>query len=196
MYALSLVGGTTHRVHTEDVALKCHELFPSSFSWTKHPHLPDKDIVRVALTDARKESHGALVDGRSGQTTGQSQRTRRNPTPDGWILTTAGLAFLAENEVRLADFLGRRDQKSHRQAVQRQVQRIRSHRLFRDYQDHPDGFGASIGELADLLRCRVDAEPRVWDRRFEGLRLVAVASDDSDLPAFVDRLEHLYQTQR
>jgi len=64
VYCLYVVGGATERVHTEDLALKCWELFPDSFSWTKYPNYPDKDIVRVALTDARKEKYGALVSGR------------------------------------------------------------------------------------------------------------------------------------
>ncbi len=35
VYALYLLGGESHPVHTEDVALKCFELFPDSFSWVK-----------------------------------------------------------------------------------------------------------------------------------------------------------------
>ena len=54
-FALFSLGGGDKFIHTEDVALKCFELAPSSFSWVRHTHLPDKDIVRVALTDARKE---------------------------------------------------------------------------------------------------------------------------------------------
>jgi len=64
VYGLYVAGGATERVHTEDLALKCWELFPDSFSWTKFAQYPDKDIVRVALTDARKEKYGALVNGR------------------------------------------------------------------------------------------------------------------------------------
>ena len=32
VYALYLLGGDTERVHTEDIALRCFELFPASFS--------------------------------------------------------------------------------------------------------------------------------------------------------------------
>jgi hypothetical protein len=37
VYCLYVAGGATERVHTEDLALKCWELFPDSFSWTKYP---------------------------------------------------------------------------------------------------------------------------------------------------------------
>ena len=90
VYALFLLGGDTNRVHTEDVALKCFELCPQSFSWVKHAEYPDKDIVRVALTDARKEHYGALVEGRAGQRHGLTAKTKRGPVPDGWILTATG----------------------------------------------------------------------------------------------------------
>lgn len=79
VYALSVLGGDSKPIHTEDIALKCHELFPESFSWTKHPEIPDKDIVRVALTDARKRQHGVLVEGRTGQRQGHSAKTKRRP---------------------------------------------------------------------------------------------------------------------
>ncbi len=83
VYALYSLGGATKRFHTEDIALKCFEVWPSAFSWTKYPEYPDKDIVRVALTDARKEKFGFLVDGRTGQTRGQANRTKRRRTGDG-----------------------------------------------------------------------------------------------------------------
>jgi hypothetical protein len=66
VYALGILGGEFQRVHTEDIALKCHELFPDVFSWTRYPEIPDKDIARVALTDARKVKYGRLVEGRAG----------------------------------------------------------------------------------------------------------------------------------
>src|SRR2546427_7389250 len=106
IYVLSLLGGESKRLHTEDITVKCHELFPGSFSWTKYPNYPDKDIVRVALTDARKSQHGALVEGRSGQKRGQSAKTNRGPVPDGWMLTRAGVQWVSENKERLASLAG------------------------------------------------------------------------------------------
>ena len=43
VYVLGLLGGESRKIHTEDIAIKCHSLFPDSFSWTKYPEIPDKD---------------------------------------------------------------------------------------------------------------------------------------------------------
>jgi hypothetical protein len=53
VYALFLEGGTSKPIHTEDIALACFRLAPDAFSWIRHVEYPDKDIARVALTDAR-----------------------------------------------------------------------------------------------------------------------------------------------
>ncbi len=192
VYGLEQSGGGVRRVHTEDVALKCHELFPDAFSWTRHPNLPDKDIVRVALTDARKEQYGALVTGRAGQTRRKSAKTN----PDGWILTEAGVAFVRKHGARLAAFAGSADKKDHRQTVLKQLRRIKEHRLFRQYRDDPERFHAPIGQLAELMRCRVDAGPQVWRKRFESTRLAIAAVEDERLVDFLQRLERSFQDQR
>ncbi|GMQ98804.1 MAG: hypothetical protein BMS9Abin17_1332 [Acidimicrobiia bacterium] len=46
------------------------------------------------------------------------------------------------------------------------------------------------------MRCRVDAEPSVRDRRFDNLRLVAAASEDAELIEFVGKLEISYEEAR
>ena len=196
VFALAICGGTTRKVHTEDIALKSHELFPGSFSWTSYPNIPDKDIVRVALTDARKNEHGALVDGRTGTRKGLTAKTKREPVLDGWILTEPGLDFLNEHETELKELVRSGKQKDHRQAARKEMRRIREHDLYGEFQSDPDGFSAPIGQLADLMRCRVDAEPSVWDRRFDKLRLVAASSEDAELTEFVGRLELSYEESR
>lgn len=192
VYGLEQSGGGVRRVHTEDVALKCHELFPDAFSWTRHPKLPDKDIVRVALTDARKDRYGALVTGRAGQARGKSAKAN----PDGWMLTEAGVAFLKKHGARLTAFARSADKKDHRQTVLKQLRRIKEHPLFREYRRDPDGFYAPVGRLAELMRCRVDAESQVWRKRFQSARLVIAASEDKTLSDFLQKLEQSYQDQR
>ena len=100
VFTLSMMDSITDRFHTEAIAIRCHELFPTSFSWTTRPDLPDKDVVRVALTDARKEKFGGLVEGRAGQSRGQYQWTRRDPMLDGWRLTEAGFTWIEANRAR------------------------------------------------------------------------------------------------
>ena len=71
--ALYESGGVASKVHTEDIAIKAHEMFPDSFSWTKYPDRVDKDIVRVALVEAARKLNGAMVEGRSGRGRGHTK---------------------------------------------------------------------------------------------------------------------------
>ena len=66
VFGLSLLGGSTDRVHTEDIAVKCHEMFPDSFSWTKYPQYPLLYLKRLSNVrkNLRKElplSVGCLI---------------------------------------------------------------------------------------------------------------------------------------
>ncbi len=195
VYALYLEGGATDRVHTEDLALRCFGLAQDSFSWVKHRNYPDKDIVRVALTDARKPKHGALVSGRAGRTTAQSVETTSIKFPDGWQLTRSGVAWIQENEERLQHALNVRAVKPHRQDILRSLERVRKHPLFLEYQSDPGSFTPRIGDLAEMLRCRVDAEQFVWNKRFESLYNQAELAHQKDLVAFLDRCQGFQKSQ-
>ena len=192
VYVLALLGGESGQVHTEDIAIKCFELFPDSFSWTKYPQYPDKDIVRVALTDARKSKYGALVTGRSGQTKGQSSVTKRSPTPDGWMLTETGIEWFRKNSKNFNSATGTQKVKDRRQQILRQLRRIREHSLFKKFQKGSSDFHPSIGELAELLRCRVDAEPNVWDQRLETIKKKAHATSQEELVRFIQACREIY----
>ena len=193
VYVLYGLGGDTRKIHTEKVAVRCHELFPDSFSWTKYPQLPDKDIVRVALTDARKDRHGALVEGRSGQRRGLTAKTQRRPTPDGWRLTQAGIAWVKGNEARLSEAASCRQVKEHRQSVLRHLARVRRHQLYQSSVNSPSGFAPALGEMANLLRCRVDADSEIWRERLLSLRLQAETADQEDVIQFLDACEKQYR---
>ncbi|MDQ7842089.1 MAG: hypothetical protein RDU83_13875 [bacterium] len=191
-----LLGGDTSRVHTEDITIKCFELFPASFSWVKHTKYPDKDIVRVALTDARKEQNGALVEGRAGQNRGLTAKTRRRPVDDGWMLTSRGIAWIEQNRTTIEGIAGSDLVKQHRQKILRQLKRVRDHRLFVQYADSPERFVPMLGQIADLLKCRVDAEHDVWQQRFDRIRRQAQSADQQDVLDFITRCEQAYATQR
>lgn len=78
--AVGDLGGGQRSVDTEDVAIRCHELAPTLFSWRKYPEQVNLEIVRVSLSDAKKQKNGQLLSG-SGR--------------DGWRLTRRGLEWLA-----------------------------------------------------------------------------------------------------
>lgn len=196
VYALYLLGGDTERVHTEDIALKCFELFRGAFSWVKHTEYPDKDIVRVALTDARKEKHGALVEGRAGQRRTSVSKLRGRRGEDGWMLTQAGIDWIKVNLKALRKFGDSPVVKEHRQKVLRRLKRIKEHKLFAQYLDSPDRFDPMIGDIADLLRCRVDAEPELWWERFDKLKREADSTEQRDVLDFAEKCESAYLQQR
>ncbi len=45
----------------EAIAVKAHEMFPALFCWRRYPDFPDKDAVRVHLSEAKKSRAGKLV---------------------------------------------------------------------------------------------------------------------------------------
>ena len=82
----------------ETIAVKAHEMFPGQFSWRRFP-FPDKDAVRVHLSEAKKKAFGELIidhDQRE-QGTGQGTRVKR------YALTRAGLEKAQELTHLLAD---------------------------------------------------------------------------------------------
>jgi hypothetical protein len=56
--ALYKLGGESD---LERIAVKAHEMFPQQFCWRSYPQFPDKDAVRVHMSEAKKRSFGALV---------------------------------------------------------------------------------------------------------------------------------------
>jgi len=58
--------------------MKTHELSPGRFSWRKYPQQINLELVRVRLSEAKSEAHGALI---------------RGSTPRGWTLTAKGLEW-------------------------------------------------------------------------------------------------------
>ncbi len=56
--ALYKLGGESD---LESIAVKAHEMFPQQFCWRNYPQFPDKDAVRVHMSEAKKPSAGGLV---------------------------------------------------------------------------------------------------------------------------------------
>lgn len=80
--ALHQLGGGARAVDTEDVAVRSFELAPQLFCWQKYPQHINLELVRVALSDAKKPKNGGLTSG-SGRA--------------GWRLTQRGLAWAQQS---------------------------------------------------------------------------------------------------
>lgn len=192
VYALYLTGGVSKPIHTEEVALKCFELARDAFSWVRFPQFPDKDIARVALTDARKAKAGIRVMGRAGRGLRPAPTLHTESASDGWMLTDSGVAWVAENGKRLSRLFAGREPRSDRQDMLQKLSRIRTHSLFEAFISQPSSFSPSLGEMADLFRCRPDAPLSVWQKRIQGLRGQARLADQMDTFEFLDRcLAHI-----
>jgi len=79
--AVFLLGGDRHYVSTEDVAVKANDLARGRFTWRKYKNQINLELVRVYLSDLKKQANGTLVLG-SGSV--------------GWMLTQAGVDAAAK----------------------------------------------------------------------------------------------------
>lgn len=80
--AVYLLGGEREPVDTEDVAKRANEIAPGRFTWRKYKDQINLEVVRVYLSDAKKEAKGQYLIG-----SGNS----------GWSLSEAGLTFAREH---------------------------------------------------------------------------------------------------
>lgn len=186
--ALYEAGGVHGKVHTEDIAIKAHEMFPDSFSWTKYPDRVDKDIVRVALVEAARLVNGPMVEGRSGRGRGHAKGRSLPRETDGWTLTETGIIFAKGSIDAIVGARRRSAPKSHRQEQQRVLGRIRKHPLYLRFKAKGADAELPLGDMADLLRCRVDAEKPVWSKRIDRIRATAQDASDQAIVAFANAM--------
>jgi hypothetical protein len=173
--SLFLLGGDGRPIDTEDVAKRVHAIAPGRFAWRKYPDQINLELVRVALSDARKPESGALVSG-----TGKS----------GWTLTPAGRRWA---DGRAGDLLGRdlTKQRAERTAGsiderrwQRERARLLTTEAWARWSESRDASAITEEDAADLFR--ID---RYVVGRARGLkinRLVNMFGEDADLLAFLE----------
>ncbi|MCC7293031.1 MAG: hypothetical protein IT449_13300 [Phycisphaerales bacterium] len=196
LLALQMEDAASKRVHTEDITLRCFALAPDAFSWLKHRNYPDKEVVRKDLGRLRDGNFGGnFVEGRAGVTRKDRDDDEVGVT-DGWQLTSEGIEWLLANRNRIEEGLGVRTPKATRQDAQKLLQRVRQASMFAQYQSSPESFVPKLGELASLLRCRVDAEDRVWKSRFQSLRNNATLCGEEVILRFLDHCEALQDSIR
>ncbi|UIP07762.1 hypothetical protein LY632_05015 [Erythrobacter sp. SDW2] len=80
--AAFLAGADKGLADTEDIAMRANDLAPGKFTWRKYQEQINIEAVRKRLYDAAKESRGGLIAG--------GER-------EGWLLTSAGIAFCKEH---------------------------------------------------------------------------------------------------
>jgi|HubBroStandDraft_5_1064220.scaffolds.fasta_scaffold68653_2 hypothetical protein len=173
--ALYVLGGGGRLVDTEDVAIQIHKIAPGRFSWRKYPDQINLELVRVALSDARKSESGSLVTG-----TGR----------EGWSLTAAGQRWAEANAPRLVgqDLTKHRAERSAGSIDERRWQRERARMLateaWRQWNAARDGSAITAEAAADLFR--IDRYVGGRAREIKINRLREMFAGDDDLAPFVE----------
>ena len=101
------------------------------------------------------------------------------------MLTPSGAKWIASNEVRLRAALDRNEPRFHRQELLQKLKRFRQSQPFLEFLHDPSTFRPTLGQLAELMRCRVDADDAVWTKRFEVVRNQALLAQQQDLLDFL-----------
>lgn len=160
MYSLHILGGYQRRVHTEDIALKCYEMAPSRFSWTKYPKYPDIQPVRFTLEKCKP-----LVVGSS---------ERKYPTrATGWGLTADGVQWVKTNLHRIEEQLGREQQPTERLVDSRRIKVLLNSEAFNMYLVEGEKADISHAEFAESLVCTVNTSAAILSERLEQLHTAA-----------------------
>ena len=169
--AVYLLGGQTKSIDTEDVAMKAHHLAPGRFSWRKHPEQINLELVRVYLSDAKKEVYGRLLEG-----TGKK----------GWRLTHEGTRWCEANSESASD-LGhweRSDSKGgsiDEQRWRRERKRLLTSDAWREWSEK----GAITRKSAfEFLRLDSYADATIRDRKLS--RIWQLFRDDGEVRPFLE----------
>lgn len=173
--ALYALGGGETVVDTEDVAMQAHEIALGRFSWRKYPQQINLELVRVALSDARKPENGALVTG-----TGKS----------GWSLTAGGQRWAETNAPRLLgrDLTKQRAERSAGSIDERRWQRERVRMLstdaWRQWNGARDAAAITREAAHDVFRIDRYVVGRARERKVNRLR--NMFADDKNLAGFLE----------
>lgn len=171
--ALFLLDGARRPVDTEDVAIRVHQLGPGRFSWRKYPDQINLELVRVALSDARKPENGSLVVG-----TGKS----------GWSLTAAGQRWASANVGDLAsqDLTKDRSERTAGSIDERRWQRERARIFSTAAWTEWNANGGPIGRTSAEDVFRIDRYVVGRSRELKINRVREMFGDDQELAPFLD----------
>ncbi|MFC1678696.1 hypothetical protein ACFL2T_00550 [Elusimicrobiota bacterium] len=179
VFAVASLGGAQKRVNTEEIAVFCHKLAPSQFSWSlkeyREKGWPDKFVVKCALEDAKKKKHGSLVSG----------NCARDASKDGWRLTALGAEWLKEHSDRFSGALHSPIKKQTRTDL-RLIRKITGQKLFQIFLKQGSCAGCSRYDFTDMLNCSPDAPTEVLRAKFDRLLASATEADEKKILLFLN----------
>ena len=175
--ALYALGGADAAVDTEDVAVRVAQLAPGMFSWRKHPDMIDKELVRVALSDARLKKLWVVGSHKKG----------------GWLLTSAGLEFARNNQVRLTGAQEPRRSGRENRQVERERVRLLTSEAFELIRARGDAQGVTSDAADGFFRINVYVVGQARDRKIA--RIENQFGDDPELGEAVRILAAMARTR-
>jgi len=182
LYALYSLGGFQNRIHTEDIALKCYELAPTRFSWTKYPQYPDIQPVRFALEKCKP-----LIIGSS---------ERKQPSNiTGWRLTDEGLKWLEANLIRIENQLGEKQSPTKRLVDNRRIKSLLNSLAYNKFITKGEKAEISHAEFAESLTCTVNTKPNILSERMEQIYSVANILKQNAVKEYVDFCRRRFSKQ-
>lgn len=187
VFALFLLDGVKKKVHTEEIAVRCHALAPDKFSWhlEKYKHFPDRQATFWALQDARKAKSGRLVEGRGGRDA-YGER-------EGWHLTPEGVKWLIKNEQRIAKALEQKRPQMRQLDKGRFLKKLRREDAFMAYIKDGNLENVSRYNFTDFLNCPPDADIATIEKKFEAIKAKAVLITDDELDGFLALCEQKFK---
>ncbi|MEN6480050.1 MAG: hypothetical protein ABFD20_10495 [Anaerolineales bacterium] len=161
--AVANLGGETETVDVEDIALEASRLAPERFCWRKYRDRVDLEAVRVALRDAKKECHGAMLIGNSHV---------------GWMLSPQGIRWIASGAGVEPDggTIARFRRGSIDASLSAEASRIRRTRAYVLHQAGRDG-EISLDDVYELARLNEYFPPLARKRRLAILDNVAAEDE-------------------
>lgn len=164
--ALYELGGATAAFDTEDIAIRAAQVAPLMFAWQKFPDRIDKELVRVALSDARLKK---------GYVVGSHDK-------GGWMLTPAGQEFARRNGDRLAQHPAEHRQGKDEQQLHRERARLVTSAAYGRYRN--GGIDGVTDDEADAF-FRLNVYVRGQARNRKIVRIENQFGDDPDLGGLV-----------
>jgi len=166
------LGASDRAFDTEDIAFRVAQLVPGMFAWQKEEYRDqiDKELVRVALSDARLKKEYVVGSHDKG----------------GWMLTSKGLRFSEKNAGLIKGKGPERSRGRSEQQVERERARLLSSDAYQQFREMGDPAALSQGAVNAFFR--IDVYVKGPARQRKVTRIVNNFGDDPQLGELVNAL--------
>lgn len=188
VYAIFKLGGVEKKIHTEHIAMESFKLSKQRFCWRlpKYKKFPDKDLVRVTLSNARKKQCGQLIAGRSGVEASGKEA-------DGWMLTPEGTKWIIKNSKRIEQALKIETTAVKRPDIYRILRKFEKEKCYQKFLKYGNLKNINEYDFKDMLSCSPDAYPENIKREFNRLKIQAELTQNKNILVFLKACEKTFE---